>query len=62
MKLNGSHLQFNSISLDTLDDAQKYPEIYKDLMVRVSGYSARYTELPKAVQDDIKARYCYSKF
>ena len=62
VKLNGSHLQFNSISLDTLDEAQKYPEIYKDLMVRVSGYSARYTELPKAVQDDIKARYCYSKF
>ncbi|MFX1447814.1 MAG: pyruvate formate lyase family protein [Promethearchaeota archaeon] len=62
IQLNGSHLQFNSISLDTLNEAQKYPEIYKDLMVRVSGYSARYTELPKAVQDDIKARYCYSKF
>lgn len=62
VKLNGSHLQFNSISLETLNEAQKYPEIYKDLMVRVSGYSARYTELPRAVQDDIKARYCYSKF
>lgn len=62
VKLNGSHLQFNSISLETLNEAQEYPEIYKDLMVRVSGYSARYTELPRAVQDDIKARYCYSKF
>jgi len=62
VKLKGSHLQFNSISLETLDEAQKYPGIYKDLMVRVSGYSARYTELPRAVQDDIKARYCYSKF
>jgi formate C-acetyltransferase len=59
---NGSHLQFNSISLDMLKEAQKHPEIYKDLMVRVSGYSARYTELPIAVQDDIKQRYCYSKF
>ncbi len=45
-----------------LNEAQKYPDIFKDLMVRVSGYSARYTELPRAVQDDIKARYCYSKF
>ena len=62
VKLNGSHLQFNSISLETLNEAQKYPDIFKDLMVRVSGYSARYTELPRAVQDDIKARYCYSKF
>ena len=62
IELNGSHLQFNSISLDTLEEAQKHPEIYKDLMVRVSGYSARYTELPIAVQDDIKERYCYSKF
>ncbi|NHJ20509.1 MAG: formate C-acetyltransferase/glycerol dehydratase family glycyl radical enzyme [Candidatus Lokiarchaeota archaeon] len=61
VKLNGSHLQFNAISLETLVEAQKYPDIYKDLMVRVSGYSARYTELPIAVQDDIKERYCYSK-
>ncbi len=46
--------KFNSISLETLEDAQNKPVIYKDLMVRVSGYSARYTELPRAVQDDIK--------
>ncbi|MFX0076346.1 MAG: pyruvate formate lyase family protein, partial [Candidatus Hermodarchaeota archaeon] len=62
VKLNGSHIQFNSISLDTLEEAQKDPNLYNDLMVRVSGYSAKYTELPVAVQDDIKERYCYSKF
>jgi len=59
VKLNGSHIQFNSISQSLLEDAQINPAQYKDFMVRVSGYSARYIELPKAVQDDIKARYCY---
>ncbi len=60
VKLGGSHLQFNSISLKMLEDAQKYPENHKDLMVRVSGYSARFVDLPKAVQDDIMDRYCYN--
>jgi formate C-acetyltransferase len=60
VKLGGSHLQFNSISLKMLEDAQKFPENHKDLMVRVSGYSARFVDLPKAVQDDIMDRYCYN--
>jgi pyruvate formate-lyase/glycerol dehydratase family glycyl radical enzyme len=60
IKLGGSHIQFNAISLQMLEDAQKSPEKYKDLMIRVSGYSARFIDLPKAVQDDIMARYCYS--
>ena len=60
VKLGGSHLQFNSISLKMLEDAQKFPESHKDLMVRVSGYSARFIDLPKAVQDDIMDRYCYN--
>jgi formate C-acetyltransferase len=59
IQLNGSHLQFNSISITELEDAQVHPEKYQNFMVRVSGYSARYIELPKAVQDDIMARYCY---
>ena len=53
VKLKGSHLQFNAISLKTLKDAQVNPQNYKDLMVRASGYSARFIDLPKAVQDDI---------
>ncbi len=60
VKLNGSHIQFNSISLSDLNDAQKYPENYPNFMVRVSGYSARFVDLPKAVQDDIISRYCYT--
>jgi len=60
VKLNGSHIQFNSISLSDLKDAQKYPENYPNFMVRVSGYSARFVDLPKAVQDDIISRYCYT--
>ncbi|MBD3254690.1 MAG: formate C-acetyltransferase/glycerol dehydratase family glycyl radical enzyme, partial [Candidatus Lokiarchaeota archaeon] len=59
VKLGGSHLQFNAISLDMLKDAQKNPEKHRDLMVRVSGYSARFIELPKGVQNDIMDRYCY---
>lgn len=59
VKLNGSHLQFNSISLSDLEDAQIHPGKYRDFMVRVSGYSARFVDLPKAVQDDIMDRYCY---
>jgi formate C-acetyltransferase len=61
IELNGSHIQFNSISLSDLNDAQQYPENYLNFMVRVSGYSVRYIDLPKAVQDDIIARYCYNK-
>lgn len=59
VNLNGSHIQFNSISLEDLKDAQKYPENYPNFMVRVSGYSARFIDLPKAVQDEIISRYCY---
>ena len=56
----GLHIQFNAISSDTLIEAQKSPGLYRDLMVRVSGYSARFTDLPRAVQDDIISRFCYN--
>lgn len=52
----GSHVQFNVVSRDTLIDAQKYPEKYKSLVVRVAGYSAIFTSLSKSLQDDIIAR------
>jgi formate C-acetyltransferase len=58
-RLGGSHLQFNAISPKALREAQKSPEEYYDLMVRVSGYSARFIDLPKGVQNDIIASYCY---
>lgn len=52
----GHHLQINCISKDVLLDAQKYPEKYPTLMVRVAGYVAYFTDLSKMVQDGIIAR------
>ena len=49
----GSHMQFNVVSRETLRDAQKHPEKYKSLVVRVAGYSALFTTLSRSLQDDI---------
>lgn len=49
----GSHMQFNVVDRDTLLDAQKNPEKYKHLVVRVAGYSALFTTLSRSLQDDI---------
>ena len=52
----GSHMQFNVVSKETLLDAQKHPDKYKHLVVRVAGYSALFTTLSKSLQDDIIRR------
>ena len=52
-EMKGSHMQFNVVSRETLIDAQKNPEKYKSLVVRVAGYSALFTTLSKSLQDDI---------
>ena len=49
----GMHMQFNVVNRDTLLDAQKHPEKYKSLVVRVAGYSALFTTLSRSLQDDI---------
>lgn len=49
----GSHMQFNVVSRETLRDAQKHPENYKGLVVRVAGYSALFTTLSRSLQEDI---------
>ncbi len=49
----GMHMQFNVVSRETLLDAQKHPENYKSLVVRVAGYSALFTTLSRSLQDDI---------
>lgn len=49
----GMHMQFNVVSRETLLEAQKNPEKYKSLVVRVAGYSALFTTLSKSLQDDI---------
>ena len=50
------HIQFNVINKETLLAAQKNPEKYRDLIVRVAGYSAYFAEMDKAAQDEIIAR------
>lgn len=52
----GKHIQFNVVDNDTLLSAQKTPENYKDLIVRVAGYSTYFTILTKPVQDEIIKR------
>ncbi|MND56419.1 Benzylsuccinate synthase alpha subunit [compost metagenome] len=52
----GMHVQFNVVDRDTLLAAQKDPEAYRDLVVRVAGYSAQFVVLAKEVQDDIISR------
>lgn len=49
----GMHMQFNVVTKETLLDAQKNPEKYKTLVVRVAGYSALFTTLSRSLQDDI---------
>ena len=55
-QLKGWHVQYNVVSRDTLLDAKKHPENYRDLVVRVAGYSAFFTTLAPEMQDDIIAR------
>ena len=55
-ELGGHHIQFNVIDRKTLLDAQKHPEEYKDLIVRVAGYSDHFNNLEKALQDEIIER------
>ncbi|HBU11394.1 MAG TPA: formate C-acetyltransferase/glycerol dehydratase family glycyl radical enzyme [Clostridiales bacterium] len=56
LDLGGSHVQFNVVSADTLKEAQKNPEEYASLVVRVAGYSAFFNEISKEVQDSIIMR------
>jgi len=58
----GFHVQFNVVSKDMLKDAQKHPEEYKTLMVRVAGYSAYFVTIDKCLQDDIINRTEQLKF
>lgn len=52
----GMHMQFNVVDKNVLIDAQKRPEQYRDLIVRVAGYSAQFICLDNAIQDDIIKR------
>ncbi|MBI2907619.1 MAG: hypothetical protein HYX92_08200 [Chloroflexi bacterium] len=57
----GKHIQFNVVDKKTLLDAQVHPELHRDLMVRVAGYSALFTDLQRSVQDEIIQRTEYEQ-
>ncbi len=60
--LGAFHVQFNTISTETLRKAQEHPENYKDLLVRVAGYSTQFVNLSRSMQDAIIARTAHDKF
>lgn len=55
-KMDGHHIQFNVVSADTLRDAQKHPEKYRDLIIRVAGYSDYFNDLGVDLQNEIIRR------
>ena len=57
--LDGHHIQFNVINAETLKDAQKHPERYRDLIVRVAGYSDYFNDLGDDLQNEIIKRTEY---
>jgi formate C-acetyltransferase len=61
-ELGGHHIQFNVIDEETLRDAQAHPENYRDLIVRVAGYSDHFNNLSRALQDEIIERTAHTGF
>jgi pyruvate formate-lyase/glycerol dehydratase family glycyl radical enzyme len=61
-KLDGHHIQFNVVDASTLRAAQEHPEQYRDLIVRVAGYSDYFCDLSQALQDEIIARTEHDAF
>jgi trans-4-hydroxy-L-proline dehydratase len=51
--LDGHHIQFNVVNAETLRDAQRHPELYRDLIVRVAGYSDYFNDLGEDLQNEI---------
>ena len=61
-RLGGHHIQVNVVTADTLRDAQKNPEKYRDLIVRVAGYSDYFCNISRPLQDEIIARTEHKSF
>lgn len=61
-KLDGHHVQMNVVTVETLRAAQANPEKYRDLIVRVAGYSDYFCDLGKTLQDEIIARTEHKSF
>ena len=54
--LNGKHIQFNVVGRETLLNAQKHPDHYRELVVRVAGFSTYFVQLSTQIQDEVIAR------
>ena len=54
--MKGSHMQINVVDNETLRDAQVHPENYRNMLVRVAGYSAFFVDLEKNIQENIIER------
>ncbi|MHA2424972.1 MAG: trans-4-hydroxy-L-proline dehydratase [Candidatus Thorarchaeota archaeon] len=61
-KLGGHHIQFNVVRSETLREAQAHPEMHKDLIVRVAGYSDYFCNIGKELQEEIIARTAHQGF
>ena len=61
-RMEAHHIQFNVVSADTLRDAKKHPEKYRDLIVRVAGYSDYFNDLTEELQDEIIRRTEHEAF
>ena len=61
-KLDGHHIQFNVVDAATLRAAQRHPEQYRDLIVRVAGYSDYFCDLSEALQNEIISRTEHESF
>jgi formate C-acetyltransferase len=53
MGANGSHIQYNILDTRELKDARAHPEKYPELIVRIGGFSAYFTQLSPGIQDDV---------
>ena len=61
-RMDGHHIQFNVVDADTLREAQRHPENYRDLIVRVAGYSDYFVDLTPELQYEIIRRTAHGDF